>query len=134
MHDMYGSWNGVGNSRYYPAGQNYVSRTHNSMLRDAVQAVDTNSCINGIYGPCILARLHYFNISMDIGAEYMHGCSGVLKKLLSLWISPQHRRELWIRPYRQVLDEKQEGLCPPSWMTRIPRALSNHSTFWKASE
>eukprot|EP00734_Pompholyxophrys_sp_LG126_P000264 Pompholyxophrys_sp_v1_NODE_78_length_2321_cov_1.577670.p1 type:complete len:379 gc:universal NODE_78_length_2321_cov_1.577670:1167-31(-) len=65
----------------------------------------------------------------------MHGCAGIVKKLLSMWLIVNQRREPWsIRQYKEALNMKQHRLCPPSWMTRIPRALTDHATQWKSSE
>eukprot|EP00734_Pompholyxophrys_sp_LG126_P000290 Pompholyxophrys_sp_v1_NODE_90_length_2115_cov_23.848058.p1 type:complete len:650 gc:universal NODE_90_length_2115_cov_23.848058:2064-115(-) len=125
-----GVLSGRGQSRYYPDNMQYDMRTSQNMTDDATEAVETGTCVRGIYGPSILSRLPLFDISTDLGSEYMHGCAGVMKKLLSLWFnSDQHAEPWYMRAYQQGIDNVILSLKHPSWITRSPQSLSDMSTW-----
>lgn len=68
--------------------------------------------------------------------DYMHGVLlGISKLLINLWIGSTHSKEKFsISAYVDVIDERLTKIKPPSFITRIPRTLSNHFKYWKASE
>eukprot|EP00734_Pompholyxophrys_sp_LG126_P000134 Pompholyxophrys_sp_v1_NODE_16_length_4221_cov_20.931109.p1 type:complete len:801 gc:universal NODE_16_length_4221_cov_20.931109:2595-193(-) len=129
-----GILNGRGQSRYYPDNILYPPRTSQNMTDDAREAVETATCVRGIYGPSILSRLPLFDVSADLGSEYMHGCAGVMKKLLSLWFNSDQHAELWcLRAHLQGIDNDILSLHHPSWITRSPCSLTDMSV-WNSSD
>eukprot|EP00734_Pompholyxophrys_sp_LG126_P000211 Pompholyxophrys_sp_v1_NODE_50_length_3002_cov_18.682728.p1 type:complete len:838 gc:universal NODE_50_length_3002_cov_18.682728:311-2824(+) len=130
-----GRCNGRGSARYYPAEDVFPNRTHDDMILDGRQAAATLSCVNGIYGPTAISRLQYMKLNSDIRVEYMHGISGTMKRMLSLWFSSENHREPWyLGRVISEIDKRMLSLRLPSWITRPGRSISDHLLYWKAAE
>eukprot|EP00734_Pompholyxophrys_sp_LG126_P000210 Pompholyxophrys_sp_v1_NODE_49_length_3016_cov_4.701891.p3 type:complete len:248 gc:universal NODE_49_length_3016_cov_4.701891:1393-650(-) len=129
-----GRCNGRGTARYYPA-EAYPNRTHDGIILDGLRAAANESCVNGIYGPTVISRLHNIRLDCDLGVEYMHGISGTVKRLFSLWFSSEHHREEWyLGRVIGEIDKRMLSLRLPSWITRSARTISDHLLHWKAAE
>eukprot|EP00734_Pompholyxophrys_sp_LG126_P000572 Pompholyxophrys_sp_v1_NODE_298_length_816_cov_9.239159.p1 type:complete len:130 gc:universal NODE_298_length_816_cov_9.239159:492-103(-) len=102
-----GECNGRGSSRYYSCQESFPDRTHDEIVRDGIQAHENSTCTNGVYGPTILSCIPDFDLSVDVGAEYMHGCAGTMKTMLGIWFdSSQHDSEWYLKPYIHDIDKK----------------------------
>ena len=110
------------------------SRIQNDL--DARQAVAEKSVINGVKGPSWLRKLETYDIIDGTAIDYMHCVLlGVMRLLLSLWISSEHHNEhYYIGRQVKLIDSRLETINPPSIITRKPRKLSIHFKYYKASE
>lgn len=71
-----------------------------------------------------------------IGIDVMHCVFlGVMKKLMDLWFSSDHRLE----PYSlcnliDAFDQKLANVWPPNFIKRSTRSFKEFQSYWKASE
>eukprot|EP00734_Pompholyxophrys_sp_LG126_P000110 Pompholyxophrys_sp_v1_NODE_9_length_5690_cov_16.428039.p1 type:complete len:824 gc:universal NODE_9_length_5690_cov_16.428039:2580-109(-) len=130
-----GKSNGRGSARYYPNDREYAQRTHADFIRDGEEASADISCVHGIYGPTIISHLHYFELGVDVSAEYMHGISGTMHRLFNIWFNKSQHRQNWYlgRAIREI-DRRLMNIRPPSWMQRAPRSIARTLAYWKAAE
>ena len=88
--------------------------------------------IKGIKGPCWLLFLENFDIVAGMGIDYMHG---VQKLLLKLWFGDSYSKEPFsFRDLVGVLDDRLREIFPTMEIKRMPRSVSEHLKYWKASE
>lgn len=60
---------------------------------------------------------------------------GVTKMLLQLWFDSKHSHGLWYCGDKiEEADSKLLQIKPPINITRVPRSIQNHRSYWKASE
>lgn len=120
-------------NREMPFGHERTTRTS---LHDAMEAVNSKKTVNGIKGPSFLMTLEYFDFIKGASIDYMHGVLlGVTKLLIKLWFSPALSREDFsISHSSDIIDKCLLQIKPPSFVTRIPRSISTHFKYWKASE
>jgi hypothetical protein len=111
-------------------------RTHDGSIADAVKAVNTCSTVQGIKGPSFLMCLNSFDYVKGTCIDYMHGVLlGITKLLINLWISPSYSKEDFsVASFSEVIDSRLLQIKPPSFITRVPRSISSHFKYWKASE
>jgi hypothetical protein len=114
----------------------HEQRTSENCLRDAILATESRKTINGIKGPSFLMTLMSYDFINSTSVDYMHGVLlGITKLLTKLWISTTHSKEIFfISSYVEVIDQRLLMIKPPSIITRVPRTLSDHFKYWKASE
>lgn len=114
----------------------HEERTTENCLRDAVLATENRKTVNGIKGPSFLMTLKSYDFVKSTSIDYMHGVLlGIGKLLINLWISSTHSKEIFsISNYVEVIDQRLLQIRPPSIITRVPRSLSDHFKYWKASE
>ena len=104
--------------------------------KDAREACQKDTVVNGIKGPSWLMKLQHHDIIAGTSIDYMH-CTllGVMKALLSLWFGTEHSREsYYIGKYVSLVDKRLKEIKPPSIISRKPRAISEHFKYYKASE
>ena len=92
--------------------------------------------VNGVKGPSWLSLLRHFDLVRGMGIDYMHGVLlGVQKLLLSLWFSPAFSKEHFsISSKVEKVDERLNQISPTFEVKRLPRSISEHLKYWKASE
>lgn len=60
---------------------------------------------------------------------------GVTKRLLTLWFGSTFAdKPFSLYAHVQIVDERLSKIRPPSTISRMPRSISNHVKYWKASE
>ena len=113
-----------------------ADRTREQCCLDAINAVEQKKTINGIKGPSFLMAFRSFDFVRCSAIAYMHGeLLGITKTLISLWISPSMSKEKFSVSHAvDLLDERLTKIKPPAFITRIPRTISSHFKYWKASE
>ena len=121
---------------YCPEDPHGPARSHTQHDLDAGQAVRQKAIINGVKGPSWLRKLTNYDIIDGTTIDYMHCVLlGVMRQLLSLWISSDHHNEqYYIGRKLNIVDCRLEAINPPSMITRKPRKLSTHFKYLKASE
>lgn len=86
-----------GHVHVYPFNEEDPSgsvRTKMGIMRDAKQAVQQKSSVNGIKGPCWFAALQNHDIVLGTAVDYMHcALEGVMKLLLELWFTSKESQE-----------------------------------------
>ncbi|XP_053391217.1 uncharacterized protein LOC128554033 [Mercenaria mercenaria] len=114
----------------------FRERQDEQCLEDAIKATANRSVINGIKGPSFLMPSKHYSYVFSSGIDYMHGVLlGITKLLITLWISPSYSKEKFsVSGAVDLIDERLIKIKPPNFITRIPRTLSNHFKYWKASE
>ena len=111
-------------------------RTHQGMTDDAKLAMSNNP-VNGVKGPCWLTYLRgSFDLVKGNSIDYMHGvCLGIMKQLLTLWFAVTHSSEGFSHASSvTIVDQRLDSIKPPNNITRMPRSITQHFKFWKASE
>ncbi|XP_071956848.1 uncharacterized protein [Antedon mediterranea] len=77
--------------RYYPFGE-YPSRTHDSIMCDARQAVTCGDSVRGVKGASPLVFLPYIDLTTIFPVDWMHCVLlGATKAMLNLWFSKDSR-------------------------------------------
>eukprot|EP00105_Crassostrea_gigas_P038741 XP_019922889.1 PREDICTED: uncharacterized protein LOC105328585 [Crassostrea gigas] len=111
-------------------------RTSQECMSNAVEAVNSRSVINGMKGPSFLMTLKYYDFVKSSSIDYMHGVLlGVTKVLINLWTSGSNSKERFsISSNISIIDDRLKRIKPPSYITRVPRTISSHIKYWKASE
>ncbi|CAF4906207.1 unnamed protein product [Rotaria sp. Silwood1] len=90
---------------------------------------------HGILGPCVLRQLKYFDVGFSFVSDNLHNVyQGVTRKLLSLWLHADYKREDW-SCYNHIhqLSSMLQSFRFPSTTGRRPRSLLKFKKF-KASE
>ena len=90
----------------------------------------------GVKGPSWLAVIPSYNIVEGNVVDYMHCVLlGVTKMLLKLWFDTENSSEMWYCGTKvQIADSKLLQIRPPLNITRTPRSIQQHRSYWKASE
>ena len=85
----------------------------------------------GIKGYSVLGRLKTFDPVWSCPADYMHGITlGVMKLLMSLWFDSCHHKEHWyLGKSLNQLNESLLQVNPPSEISRVPRSLCERNYF-----
>ena len=111
-------------------------RQQEECLKDAYQSIQQKKTVQGIKGPSFLMGLKAYDFVKSTSIDYMHGVLlGVTKLLINLWIGSSNSKQGFsISGYVEILDERLTQIKPPSFITRIPRTISDHFKYWKASE
>lgn len=111
-------------------------RTHKDYLTDVSKALRNSSPSNGVKGPSFLQCLAYYNMISGTCIDYMHGVLlGVTKLLLKLWFSCEHSSESFsLYKFVDNIDKRLKCIKPPNNITRLPRSIKEHLSYWKASE
>jgi len=122
---------------YFPyQAQPAPERTKAETEEYARQAVLTKKKVMGVHGPCVLSLVEDYDFILACYIDYMHGgCLGVGKSQLHIWTDPKHSSQPWsIRSLLPIIDAELQSIRPPTTVNRTPRSISDHLSFWKASE
>lgn len=111
-------------------------RTKLGMMRDAQQAVQQKSFVNGIKGPSWFAALKHHDMVLGTAVDYMHcALEGVMKLLLELWFTSKESSEPFnISSQVEEVDKRIAEIKPPNRISRCPRSIEGHRKYWKANE
>ena len=92
--------------------------------------------VHGIKGPTWFRLLRHFDYVAGIGIDYMHGVLlGVQKLLLTLWFSAKFAgKDYSISGQVSRADKRLLEISPTLEIHRLPRSISEHLKYWKASE
>lgn len=134
-----------GHTWIYPYQENDPSgpiRTLENVKKDAKRALDQlkegvkRYMVNGVKGPSWLSILDNFDIVRGTAIDYMHGVLlGVQKHLLTMWFSPSLSGQKFnISKLVGKVDKRLEDIKPTTNIKRLPRSISEHLKYWKASE
>ncbi len=108
-------------------------RSHETTLREAIEAVNSSCSVYGVKGPSILHLLPGFNLISGMIPDYMHCVLiGVVHQFVNLWIESPNTAYYWKNPSKT--DDILNKVKPPSDIRRIFRSLSQFFPLWKASE
>ena len=112
------------------------SRTSDQQLQHSQQAIIQNEPIYGVKGPSWLSVIPNYDVIQGNVIDYMHCVLlGVTKMLLKLWFDSKHAGELWYCGTKvQEADSKLLQIRPPNMITRTPRSIQQHRSYWKATE
>ena len=121
---------------YMQADPTGPSRTSDQQFQHSQQAVIQNEPIYGVKGPSWLSIIPNYDVIEGNVIDYMHRVLlGVTKMLLKLWFDSKHAGELWYCGTKvQEADSKLLQIRPPNMITRIPRSIQQHHSYWKATE
>ena len=128
-----------GSVHIYP----YDCNNPNGPMRTAIKtdehsrkAIETGNPVSGVKGPSWLSVVPEYNVIEGDTVDYMHCVLlGVTKMLLKLWFDSKHSKELWYCGDKiEEVDSKFLQIKPPSNITRTPRSIEQHRSYWKASE
>ena len=128
---------GKGHVRCYPFQEPPATlRTSDSILENALSAVENNTRVKGFHDVTPLAKLPWFDLVLGIVPDYMHGVLlGVTKQLLNLWLSPSRYKKPWfIGNKAKAIDKRLKDMKPPDFIQRLPRELETSRAYFKASE
>ena len=111
-------------------------RSKDATVQHAIQATVDKKSIFGIKGPSFLMTLKSYDYIHSFGIDYMHGVLlGVTKTLLKLWFTSSHKGSAFsVADNVHTVDTFLHSIKPPHNITRRPRSLSEHLSYWKASE
>lgn len=128
-----------GKVRVYPymeADPTGPLRTNDQTSDYSEQAVSTNIPVFGVKGPSWLSTIPNYNVIQGNVVDYMHCVLlGVTKMLLKLWFDSEHTGQLWYCGTKvQEADLKLLQIKPPNMITRVPRSIQQHRSYWKATE
>lgn len=106
------------------------------IMRDAKQAVQQKSSVNGIKGPCWFAALQNHDIVLGTAVDYMHcALERVMKLLLELWFTSKESQEPFNISNRvEEVDKRISEIKPPNRISRCPRSIEGHRKYWKANK
>ena len=92
--------------------------------------------VHGIKGPTWFGLLKHFDYVVGTGIDYMHGVLlGVQKLLLTLWFSTKFAgKDYSISGWVSLVDKRLSEITPTLEIHRLPRSISEHLKYWKASE
>ena len=112
------------------------ARMHSQVLKDSRQASESGQEVNGIRHPVWLNYIPMYDTVRRMSVDYMHGvCLGVTKLMMKLWFSADTSgQEFNIKAFVKLVDKRITNLRPPLEISRIPRSIENHLTYWKAAE
>lgn len=113
-----------------------LKRTSQGCINDAVEAIQNQTVTHGIKGPSFLMTLKHYDFVKSSGIDYMHGVLlGITKLLINLWTLGSNSKAVFsISTSINIIDDRLKMIKPPSYITRVPRTISNHIKYWKASE
>ena len=132
-----------------PAGKGFVhaypfnkdnpcgpKRTKEGTLESAYSAVSQAKSVEGVKGPSWFLYFTYFDIIRGFCIDWMHGVLlGVVCMLLNLWFCPSSHGKLWYcGDAVKLADLRLLQICSPSCLSRRPRSIEKHRSYWKASE
>lgn len=126
-----GVWHGA---QVYPPGKSYPLRTEEGIYKAFREGHQSGKIIEGIKG--ISPLKSYVNLVDGVPSDYMHCVlEGVVKWLLKAWTGQKfHDKPFSIRRFLDVLDQSLLKQRPPHELTRPPRSIKLHLSYWKASE
>ncbi|XP_068737234.1 uncharacterized protein [Montipora capricornis] len=92
--------------------------------------------VHGIKGPSWFGLLEHFDYVAGTGIDYMHGVLlGVQKLLLTLWFSAKFAGKVFsVSGQVSLADKRLSEISPTLEIHRLPRSISEHLKYWKASE
>jgi len=83
----------------------------------------------------VLMKIKGYDYVEGLTLDYMHSSSGVAKDLLKLWTDSKHHARPWyIGTQVKVIDEALCQIKVPTLLTRRPRSIAKHLSYWKSSE
>ena len=128
-----------GNVHIYPYMQdNPIGplRTNEQFHQHSLEAVESGKIVFGVKGPNWLSVAPKYNVIEGNVVDYMHCVLlGVTKMLLKLWFDTENSGEMWYCGTKvQIADSKLLQIRPPLNITRSPRSIQQHRSYWKASE
>lgn len=134
-----------GHTWIYPYQENNPAgpiRTSENVKKDAASALKQlkegvkRYMVNGVKGPSWLSILDNFDVVRVTAIDYMHGVLlGVQKHLLTMWFSPTLSNEKFsISKLVRKIDKRLAHIQPTTNIKRLPRSISEHLKYWKASE
>ncbi|KAM7285073.1 uncharacterized protein ISCGN_032047 [Ixodes scapularis] len=105
------------------------------MKQQAVQAVNSQTVVQGVKGPSVLSLIPRFDLASSFVIDYMHCVLlGVVKMLMATWFDSKYHAEPWyLGRQLKTIDERLLAIQPPDFITRTPRSV-RHRMYWKASE
>ena len=124
----------VENVQVYPFPEDFNLRTSETTEDYARQAIDLGEHVRGVKGPSALSLVvyDYMNMTAIDGMHCLY--QGVTKKLLGFWFDAEfHNHPSSLLPFINIVNNRMKYLTPPSFITRMPRKVSEYS-YWKASE
>lgn len=112
-----------------------VKHAHEALTK-LLSGNEKQCTVKGIKGTSWLLILENFDIVAGMGIDYMHGVLlGVQKLLLKLWFGDSYSKEPFsFRHLVGVLDDRLKEIFPTMEIKRMPRSVSEHLKYWKASE
>lgn len=121
---------------YIQADPTGPSRTSKQLLQHSREATVQNKPVYGVKGPSWLSVIPNYNVIQGNVIDYMHCVLlGITKMLLKLWFDSEHAGELWYCGTKvQEADAKLLQVRPPNVISRIPRSIQQHRSYWKAME
>lgn len=128
-----------GNVHIYPYIQDDPvgpQRTSEQLNQHSREAVESGKTIFGVKGPSWLSVVPTYSVIDGNVVDYMHCVLlGVTKMIMKLWFDTDHSGEMWYCGTKvQVADSKLLQIKPPLTITRTPRSIQQHRSYWKASE
>ena len=122
------------NVQTYPITESITLRTTEQSKLYAVEASEKGKPVYRIKGPTVLSLIMKNYIETSI-IDSMHCVyQGMMKKLLTLWFSPEHcHHPSSLLPFISDINKIMRKITPPSLATRMPRKVSEFPN-WKASE
>ena len=92
--------------------------------------------VHGIKGPTWFGLLKHFDYVAGTGIDYMHGVLlGVQKLLITLWFNTKFAGKPYsISGWVSLADKRLSEITPTLEIRRLPRSISEHLQYWKASE
>ena len=128
---------GRGTARVYPYEQCPQPRTHESMERRAIGAIEKGVPQEGVKGPSLLSSLNHFDLVNGFVPDFLH-CAllGVARQFVSLWFESKNHCEPWYigQPTKQTqYDRLLRGITVPKEVRRLPRSITTRE-HWKANE
>ena len=120
-------------TQVYPPGE-FPLRTEEGIHRAFEEGQQSGEIIEGIKG--ISPLKPHLNLVDDVPNDYMHCVlEGVVRWLLKAWTEPKHHKKPFsIRKFLDVLDQSLLKQRPPHELSRSPRSIKFHLSYWKASE
>ena len=128
---------GKGHRKSYPyRDETPKMRSSESIIRNAVTASETNNRENGFLNLTPLVKLYWFNLSLGLVPDYMHGVLiGLTKQLLDLWLSGKSYKEPWFIGHKvKSIDKHLEEMKPPDFVQRLSRSLEKNKSYLKATD
>lgn len=105
----------------------------NEFARTAVHLEEDN--VFGVKGLSVISRFSSDYIR-STAVDVLHCVYlGVVKALLKLWFSKKYKHNNWsFFHHIHVVDRLLCAITPPSSVSRLPRSISEHQTYWKGHE
>ena len=116
---------------YIPNNPAGPERNSENLEKDAREATDKGEPVLGIKGPSWLSVVPDYNVLAGDTIDYMHCVLlGVTRMILKLWFDSEHYCGCRVKE----ADSKLLQIKPPLTITRTPRSIEQHRSYWKASE